>query len=77
MHEGDVFGELSLLHDGLATATVRTLTACVVLELRREWFDELLLGNATVRERIYSLGDERYDRTRNLIAREALEQRLV
>jgi cAMP-dependent protein kinase regulator len=77
MHEGDVFGELSLLRDGQVTATVRTLTPCVVLELRRERFDDLLLSDTAVRERIYALAAERYERTRDLIARDALARRLV
>jgi cAMP-dependent protein kinase regulator len=77
MREGDVFGELSLLRDGQVTATVRTLTPCVVLELRRERFDDLLLSDAAVRERIYALAAERYERTRSLIASDALARRLV
>jgi cAMP-dependent protein kinase regulator len=77
MHEGDVFGELSLLNDGIATATVRTLVPCVLLELRREWFDELLLSHGQVRDRIYALGGERHQRTRDLIAGDALARRLV
>jgi len=77
MREGDVFGELSLLRDGQVTATVRTLTPCVVLELRRERFDDLLLTDTAVRERIYALAGERYERTRDLIARDTLARRLV
>jgi hypothetical protein len=49
----------------------------VVLELRRERFDDLLLTDTAVRERIYALAGERYERTRDLIARDTLARRLV
>jgi cAMP-dependent protein kinase regulator len=77
MREGDMFGELSLLHDGVATASVRTRTSCVVLELKREWFDELLLSQPSVRERLYEIAGERAQRTLDLLARETLQKRLV
>ncbi len=77
MKEGDVFGELSLLHDGVATATVRALTPCVVLELRRECFDEVILSHPEVRERIYAIAGARSQRTRDLIALEAPEKHIV
>jgi hypothetical protein len=48
-----------------------------VLELRREWFDDLILSHPHVRERIYALAGERSGRTRELVARDALERRLV
>jgi cAMP-dependent protein kinase regulator len=77
MHEGDVFGELSLLYGGKVTANVRTASTCVVLELQSEWFDELLLGDPEVRARIYAIAGERFQRTQDFIAKEELEKRLV
>jgi cAMP-dependent protein kinase regulator len=77
MREGDVFGELSLLRDGIATASVRTRGPCVVLELKRDWFDELLLAQPAVRDRIYEIAGERTQRTNEVLAREALQKRLV
>lgn len=77
MREGDVFGELSLLHGGIVTANVRTASTCVILELQRQWFDELLLADPEVRARIYAIAGERFQRTQDFIAKEELEKRLV
>jgi cAMP-dependent protein kinase regulator len=77
MHEGDVFGELSLLQGGPVTATVRAKSTCVLLLLQREWFDELLLQTPAVRERIYAVAGERAQRTREVYAREQIERCLV
>jgi cAMP-dependent protein kinase regulator len=77
MHEGDVFGELSILQNGPVTANVRTGTPCVVLSMARQWFDELLLQNAQTRAALYQLAGERFQRTREIIFREELEKRLI
>jgi CRP-like cAMP-binding protein len=63
MGEGEVFGELSLLTDGPVTATVRTLTDCVVLGLHRKLFQDLVLSNAEVRAAITELSQRRQQRT--------------
>lgn len=42
LQDGDHFGEIALLKSCLRTATVRTLTPCVLLALRREHFSRLL-----------------------------------
>ena len=77
LHEGDVFGEISLLQDLAITANVRTQTPCVVLSMAREWFDQLVLRNPTVRSEIYALAGERFQRTRELVACEELERHLI
>jgi CRP-like cAMP-binding protein len=77
MREGDVFGEIALLQGGPVTASVRTATPCVVLGLSREWFDELLLANPGVREALYKLASRRLERTREIIAKDTLDERLV
>jgi len=77
LHEGDVFGELSLLQGGTATATVRATSTCVLLFLQREWFDELLLQSPAVRDRIYALASERAQRTREIYARGQIDHCLV
>jgi cAMP-dependent protein kinase regulator len=77
MHEGDVFGELSLLQNSTVTANVRTGTACVVLSMDRRWFDELLLRNEGARAALYELAGTRFQRTREVVFREELEKRLI
>jgi cAMP-dependent protein kinase regulator len=77
MLEGDVFGELSLLQNCAVTANVRTGTACVVLSMTRQWFDELLLQNADARTALYELAGTRFQRTREIVFREELEKRLI
>jgi CRP/FNR family cyclic AMP-dependent transcriptional regulator len=58
---GDVFGEVSLLDPGPATATVVTEQGCVTLRLSRERLDALRADNpaaaaALLREVVASLG---------------------
>jgi cAMP-dependent protein kinase regulator len=77
MHEGDVFGELSLLQNCAVTANVRTGTACVVLAMTQQWFDELLLQNGQARAALYELAGTRFQRTREIVFREELEKRLI
>jgi cAMP-dependent protein kinase regulator len=75
--EGDVFGEVSLLQGGPATANVRTSTPSVVLVLHREWVDQLLLTYPPVRDVIYELASRRLERTQELLAKDRLDERLV
>lgn len=72
MREGDVFGELSLLHGIRVTATVRAFTPCVVLSLERSLFDELVLSNEEARAAISRLALERLERTQGILASEGL-----
>ena len=75
--EGDVFGEVSLLQGGDVTACVRTATPCVVLALHKRWVDELLLAHPPVRAVIYELASRRLERTQEIRAKEALDDRFV
>jgi cAMP-dependent protein kinase regulator len=77
MREGDVFGEISLLQGGPVTANVRTLGPCVVLGLSREWFDALLLVDPNVKDALHKLAARRLQRTRELVAAEVLDERMV
>ncbi len=72
MREGDVFGELSLLHGIRVTATVRAFTPCVVLSLDRGLFDTLVLSNEEARAAISRLAFERLERTQGVLASEGL-----
>jgi cAMP-dependent protein kinase regulator len=75
--EGDVFGEVSLLQGGPVTASVRTATPSVVLRLQRQWVDQILLAHPPVRDVIYELASRRLERTQEVLAREALDERFV
>jgi cAMP-dependent protein kinase regulator len=77
MREGDVFGEIALLQGGTITANVRTKTACVVLGLSRQSFEELLLVNATVREALFKLASRRLERTSDIVTKDLLDRGLV
>ena len=70
MREGDIFGEISLLRDGPATATVRAAGACELLELSREDFRALVLPNAQVRAMIEKIAEERLAHSADLLDRE-------
>ncbi len=63
--EGAVFGEISLLFGGPATATVRAAASSIVLRLPRDAFMALILAQPRVKEALTQLGQQR---------REALEQ---
>jgi CRP-like cAMP-binding protein len=42
LQDGDCFGEMALLSNKPRNATIRTLTPCVCLSLKRDLFDRLL-----------------------------------
>ena len=56
---GDVFGEMSLLTDDGATASVTAAGPCTVLVLPRVAFAELVLGVPTLRARLELLAEQR------------------
>jgi CRP-like cAMP-binding protein len=68
LHEGDIFGELSLIQNQPVSATIRAATACVVLRLPQQVFMERLVANPAVREIIRPLLNERIQRTAQLNA---------
>ncbi len=47
MGEGEVFGEIALLHGGLRTRSIRTLQKSVLLSLDKAAFDRLVLAKMT------------------------------
>ncbi|MCU1281804.1 MAG: putative transcriptional regulator, Crp/Fnr family [bacterium] len=59
LQPGDVFGEMSLLHRGAATATIETLSKCWALELPRERFQEVMLTYPQMLEYISNIADQR------------------
>jgi CRP-like cAMP-binding protein len=59
LKEGDVFGEMSLLTRKPATATVTTLSPCIVLKLPRENFQELILTHPQILELVSELTEQR------------------
>ena len=56
---GDIFGEMSLLTQGAAVASIKSLTKCWVLLLQREDFDEMVLSNPRALEFVTALAEER------------------
>jgi CRP-like cAMP-binding protein len=56
---GDIFGEMSLLSQGPAVASIRSMTKCWVLLLQREDFDEMVLANPRALEFVTALAEER------------------
>ncbi len=48
LHEGDFFGELSLIDGRPRTATATAMEDCVLLEMKRQEFITFLLGHPTV-----------------------------
>lgn len=70
MHEGAVFGEISLLLGSGATATVRAAAPCVVLTLDKGAFNELIMGNPEAKKTLTRMVKERLKRTAELLAGE-------
>lgn len=59
LHEGDVFGEMSCLRKGPASATVTAARRCLLLRLPRPAFDELVVTYPQILELVSELADER------------------
>jgi hypothetical protein len=59
LHDGDFFGEISLLHGGERTATVTAATRCELLELDRPTLDVIAAAHPRVREVLQRFADER------------------
>lgn len=71
---GDVFGEISLLNNEPASATVTAAKQSTVLFLAREVFERLIEAVPEIGEYIRSLGEERSMDTRLLMEREEPEE---
>jgi CRP-like cAMP-binding protein len=59
LREGDLFGEISLLTKGAATATVAAASSAALLRLPRQDFDELISTHPQILELVSELSDER------------------
>jgi len=69
--EGDVFGEISLLFNRPATATVRAEASCLLLTLDAQTFREKVLSNARAAAHIAALSAERLARTARMLEEES------
>jgi CRP-like cAMP-binding protein len=67
MHEGAVFGEISLLELCPVTATVRAETPAVLLFLDRNGFAEEVLNNPAAAKKLDALARERLERSASLL----------
>lgn len=67
LEPGDVFGEISLLHDEPATATVTAARQSTVLFLAKEIFQRLIAAFPEIRDYVSQLGEERLLDTRLLL----------
>jgi CRP-like cAMP-binding protein len=63
LREGDLFGEVSVLTEGPATATVTTAGPVLTLELPGEQFKALVLANPAAAQAVNVLAGERLTRT--------------
>jgi cAMP-dependent protein kinase regulator len=73
MVEGELFGELSLIAEQAATATVRAATPAVLLHLPAREVHRLLLCHPAAAEALKRLGGERLGRTLELLRPYGLE----
>jgi CRP-like cAMP-binding protein len=64
LQPGDVFGEMSLLNRGAATATIETLSKCWALELPRDRFQEVMLTYPQMLEYVSNIADQRAQQNR-------------
>ncbi|MFY0573916.1 cyclic nucleotide-binding domain-containing protein [Cystobacter fuscus] len=68
LHEGDMFGELSVLLGLPATASVIADTPCTLLRLARADVERLIVMNTGLREALFRLSSERLQRTAQLVS---------
>jgi cAMP-dependent protein kinase regulator len=69
LREGDAFGEISLVTGSPATATVRAVASCVVLQLPREAYDSLVRTRPDVGQAVMALAAQRLDRSSRILDR--------
>jgi len=59
LQDGDHFGEIALLRNVPRTASIRTLTPCIMVSLPRGQFNNLLVSSPEMRDRLENLLSER------------------
>lgn len=69
LHEGAHFGEISVLLDKPATATVRAASKVTVLKLAASVFKEKVLSHPEVKQHVVTMARERLERTKELQSR--------
>lgn len=67
LREGDVFGEMSVLFQQSASASVRATTPCTVLRLAKERVQELIMTHPQVLETLSELSAQRSSQNRDLL----------
>jgi ATP-binding cassette subfamily B protein len=68
---GDLIGEMSLLQNAPRNATVTALTDCIVLEMEKKDFENILGHNPAVMVELINIANER-QRNNDVIAMETL-----
>jgi CRP-like cAMP-binding protein len=53
LHDGELFGEMSLIDDLLTSARVTTVTPCRLLKMPRDRFEKLLAGDDKLAVKVY------------------------
>lgn len=59
LEDGDYFGEIALLKEVLRTATIRTLTPCMVLSLERSAFNSVIAQTPEIKVELERVMDQR------------------
>lgn len=59
LEDGDYFGEIALLKEVMRTATIRTLTPCMVLSLERSAFNSVIVHTPEIKLELERVMDER------------------
>lgn len=67
LKEGDIFGEMSALSRGPASATVTAAVPSIVLKLPRDQFQEMILTHPQILELVSQLSDERRSATAAIV----------
>jgi CRP-like cAMP-binding protein len=72
LHEGEVFGEISLLQKSPATASVSAAKRTSLLRLPREVFDQVILTHPQVLQLVSELSESRQRATEATLSGELL-----
>jgi len=67
LKDGDVFGEMSLLFEQYATASVRAVSPTIVLRLPKKNFQELIMTHPQILETLSTLSDSRLQYNKELM----------